>query len=203
MIKISRRKKGNAKDKEDKEPMIKISRRKKGNAKDKEDKEPMIKISRKRKGNVKDKEDKEPMIKISRRKKGKSDDAKDNDNKDPKKNKKKKRNEKEDEFIKLEELDQNRLAEYKTKTIIGCDPGKRSLVYMVDKDGNKIEYRAAQRRMESFTKRCGFILEIEKRRANINENDIHFNSRTVNYNNFKEYLAQKVLLNKNQSIFYG
>lgn len=59
---------------------------------------------------------------------------------------------KEQEFYNIECLSKEQLETLSNKTIIGCDPGKRSLVYMIDNKGNKLQYTAPQRRRESKTK---------------------------------------------------
>jgi hypothetical protein len=40
----------------------------------------------------------------------------------------------------------------KNVNIIGCDPGKRSLVYLMDSNGNKLQYTAPQWKRESKLK---------------------------------------------------
>ena len=64
----------------------------------------------------------------------------------------------------LESLDDTELTKLKSRKIIGCDPGKRSLVYMVDEEGTKLQYTAPQKRIESKAKRNAYVLGIEKQR---------------------------------------
>ena len=45
----------------------------------------------------------------------------------------------EQDFYNIEDLSKEQLDTLKDRTIIGCDPGKRSLVYMMDNKGNKKE----------------------------------------------------------------
>jgi hypothetical protein len=68
----------------------------------------------------------------------------------------------EKEYPKLEEIDNDIIKELKHRKIVGCDPGKRSLVYMVDEQGNKLQYTAPQKRIESKSKRNAYVLKVEK-----------------------------------------
>ena len=58
----------------------------------------------------------------------------------------------EQDFYNIEDLSKEQLDTLKERNIVGCDPGKRSLVYMMDKNGNKLQYTAPQRKKESKTK---------------------------------------------------
>jgi hypothetical protein len=90
--------------------------------------------------------------------------------------------------------------------IVGCDPGKKSLVYMIDKNGNHLEYNSYQRQVESKAKRNQRILLKEKKRNNISEmEDVlsEYNSKTVNYDLFKYYIIAKNNLNNQTRNFYG
>ena len=53
----------------------------------------------------------------------------------------------------MEDLSANELNQLKDANIIGADPGKYNLIFMADKDGNKLRYTAFQRRTESLAKR--------------------------------------------------
>ena len=55
----------------------------------------------------------------------------------------------EQEFHNIEDLSKDQLEELKPRNIVGCDPGKRSLVYMMDSNGKKLQYTAPQRKRES------------------------------------------------------
>jgi hypothetical protein len=52
----------------------------------------------------------------------------------------------EQEFHNIEDLSTEHLKEIASRNIVGCDPGKRSLVYMMDDKGNKLQYTAPQRK---------------------------------------------------------
>ena len=57
---------------------------------------------------------------------------------------------KEQEFHNIEDLTIEQLEDLKLRNIIGCDPGKRNLVYMVDKYGNKLKYTCFQKKIERY-----------------------------------------------------
>ena len=111
----------------------------------------------------------------------------------------------EQEFYNIEDLQKEQLDLLKDSNVIGCDPGKRSLVYMIDKDGNKLQYTSPQRMRESKSKCNKRILQREKIKNNIIEIETNlskYNSKTVNYEKFKEYLINKNNLNKETKEFY-
>ena len=108
-------------------------------------------------------------------------------------------------FNNIEDLSKEQLKEVAPRNIVGCDPGKRSLVYMMDDKGNKLQYTAPQRKRESKAKTNQRILLVEKKRNNIVEKETHSsfkNSKSVNYEKFKEYLVEKDKLNKETFDFY-
>ena len=111
----------------------------------------------------------------------------------------------EQEFHNIEDLSKEQLDTLKNRNIIGCDPGKHSLVYMMDNNGNKLQYTASQRKIESYGKRNQRILLKEKNKNKIIENETLLslqNSKSVNYDKFKIYLVEKDKLNKETTEFY-
>ena len=111
----------------------------------------------------------------------------------------------EQEFYNIEDLSKEQLDSLKERNIVGCDPGKHSLVYMMDKKGNKLEYTASQRKIESYGKRNQRILLQEKKKHKIIEKETRLsiqNSKSVNYDKFKMYLVEKDKLNKETTGFY-
>ena len=111
----------------------------------------------------------------------------------------------EQEFYNIEDLSKEQLDTLKERNIVGCDPGKHSLVYMMDKNGNKLQFTASQRKIESYGKRNERILLQEKKRNNIIEKETHLsskNSKSVDYDKFKVYLIEKDKLNKETKEFY-
>ena len=111
----------------------------------------------------------------------------------------------EKDYPQLELLDDLQLNDLKTRKIIGCDPGKRSLVYMVDDEGNRLQYTAPQKRIESKAKRNAYVLGVEKRKYDIIKKETvlsSYNGKTSNYTKFKSYLVEKTLLNNETIQFY-
>jgi hypothetical protein len=111
----------------------------------------------------------------------------------------------EQDFYNIEDLSKEQLDTLKERNIVGCDPGKRSLVYMMDKNGNKLQYTAPQRKMESKSKCNQRILLEEKKRNKIIEKETELslqNSKSVDYEKFKIYLVKKDKLNKETGEFY-
>jgi len=111
----------------------------------------------------------------------------------------------EQDFYNIEDLSKEQLDTLKERNIVGCDPGKRSLVYMMDKNGNKLQYTAPQRKRESKAKCNQRILLLERKRNGIIEKEtiLSFqNSKSVDYDKFKIYLVQKDKLNKETTDFY-
>ena len=111
----------------------------------------------------------------------------------------------EQDFYNIEDLSKEQLDILKERNIVGCDPGKRSLVYMMDKNGNKLQYTAPQRKRESKAKTNQRILLEEKKRNGIIEKETHLsfqNSKSVDYEKFKTYLVEKDKLNKETIEFY-
>jgi hypothetical protein len=110
-----------------------------------------------------------------------------------------------DEFYNIEDLSKETLDMLKDKTIVGCDPGKHSLVYMMDDKRNKLQYTASQRKVESYGKRNQRILQQEKKRNKIIEKETELslqNSKSVDVELFKRYLVEKTKLNKEVKEFY-
>ena len=111
----------------------------------------------------------------------------------------------EQDFYGIEDLSKEQLDTLKDRNIVGCDPGKHSLVYMMDKNGKKLQYTASQRKIESYGKRNQRILLQEKKRNKIIEKETHLsvqNSKSVDYIKFKAYLVEKDKLNKETTDFY-
>ena len=111
----------------------------------------------------------------------------------------------EQDFHNIEDLSTEQLKEVAPRNIVGCDPGKHSLVYMMDKQGNKLQYTASQRKIESYGKRNERILLQEKKRNHIIEKETHLsskNSKSVDYEKFKVFLVEKDKLNKETTEFY-
>ena len=85
----------------------------------------------------------------------------------------------EQEFYNIEDLPKEVLYTLKDRNIIGCDPGKRSLVYMVDEFGKKLQYTAPQRKRESKAKTNQRILLLERKRNGIIEKETILSEKIV------------------------
>ena len=110
----------------------------------------------------------------------------------------------EQDFHNIEDLSLEQLKEIAPRNIVGCDPGKRSLVYMMDSNGKKLQYTAPQRKRESKKNKSTNIIS-GKKRNNIIEKETHLsfqNSKSVDYEKFKKYLVEKDKLNKETTEFY-
>ena len=109
-------------------------------------------------------------------------------------------------YVKLEQFTDDQLINIRTNyNIVGCDPGKRNLVYMVDDKGNKLQYTSQQRRFESKSSRCKQILEREKLSCGISiiESGLcENNGKSANYDNFKSYVQKKNYIDQRLSLFY-
>jgi len=111
----------------------------------------------------------------------------------------------EDRLSYLTDLSDEDLNIAKTKKIVSLDPGKQNLIYMLDTENNKLRYTACQRRFESNRKRNNYILQKEKIKNKIIEEETKLsskNSKTNNIDKFKEYIKEKLLLNDKLKDFY-
>jgi hypothetical protein len=109
------------------------------------------------------------------------------------------------DFYYIDELSKDELDKLKDRKIIGCDPGKGSMVYMMDEEGNKLRYTVAQKRRESKAKRNQHVMLKEKKKNKIIEEETllsSHNSKSVDYEKFKSYLVEKVELNRKVRKFY-
>ena len=109
------------------------------------------------------------------------------------------------EFWNIEDVAKDQLDALKPRNIVGCDPGKRNLVYMVDESGKKLQYTAPQRKRESKQKCHQRILLQERKKNGIVEKETHLslhNSKSVNIEKFKSYLVEKQKLNQETQEFY-
>lgn len=92
------------------------------------------------------------------------------------------------------------------KTLIGGDPGKENLIYFINNENKTLRYTAIQRRKESQNKKYNNIIRNKKFKNNIIEKETilsDFNSKTVNYDLFKNYITAKTKLNKLVQEFYN
>jgi hypothetical protein len=99
-----------------------------------------------------------------------------------------------DNFKYIEDHTPEQLEYLKGFNLVGCDPGKRSLVYMIDPSGKTLQYTAPQRRFESkqkfnnkTTERLRSQFGIDKIEGQLSD----VNSNTTDFNKFKYYIWKK------------
>jgi hypothetical protein len=110
------------------------------------------------------------------------------------------------QFTNIEDLSETQINQLKTRNIVGCDPGKHSLVYMVDSTGKKLQYTASQRKFESKQKRNQVVMQKEKEENKIQEKEEKLTKqkgKTVDYEKFKTYIIEKNKLNQTVAKFYN
>ena len=119
---------------------------------------------------------------------------------------------KEQVFKYVDQLDDTILDSMKGRNIVGCDPGKMSLVYMIDEKGNKLQYSAHQRKRESCSQRNTRIFNSMRKRHKIHQKeavlatlvkDGECSSTTVNVAKFRRYLVEKTKMNATIVDFYS
>lgn len=107
-------------------------------------------------------------------------------------------------FRSIEKFSDEDLDKLKNRPVVGCDPGKKSLVYMTD-GIKKLQYTVNQRNRESKITRNKLIMEKEKKKYKIQEIEAilsQYNSKTVNVEKFKQYIRAKLYVNSLTKAFY-
>ncbi len=90
--------------------------------------------------------------------------------------------------------------------LLGGDPNKHSLIYLIDEDNKQLRYTNTQRAQESGRKKYNKIILKEKEKHKIIEEETKlskFNSKTMDYNDFKDYIKAKIEFNNNTREFYN
>ena len=103
------------------------------------------------------------------------------------------------EFPYLEDLSDETLNELKVSNWVCVDPGKRVLLYMKNKEGKRMRY--TNKTHLKRTKRLKYQRAIQnyKRKNNIQQIEMElssYNSKSVNFKQFKRYVKKKNQLNK-------
>lgn len=103
------------------------------------------------------------------------------------------------EFPYLEDLNPIQLEELKNNNWVVCDPGKRVLFYMKNKDG--VRFRYSNRQYVKETKRLKYqrLLKNYKDKTNISkiENELSkYNSKSCELNKFRKFILNKNKLNE-------
>ena len=111
-------------------------------------------------------------------------------------------------FDKLEDFEKGKCKKYLEGNykFIGVDPGKIRPFTMIDEKGKFFKYSAMRRRFETYTKKCNFIIQNEKKKYNIIEKETElskFNSRTLDIEKYKNFIKNKNKLNNETKEFYN
>ena len=81
----------------------------------------------------------------------------------------------------------------------------QALINILDSEGNKLQYTASQRKIESYEKRGERTLLQEKKRRDVIGKETRLSSKSsksVDYEKLKEFLVEKYKLNKETTEFY-
>ena len=94
---------------------------------------------------------------------------------------------------------------YKDRTLIGTDPGKKSIITMTDGAGKFYSYSNARRRFESYGKRSTQIILVEKKEQGITEMETVLSKssgRSYVSGKYEEYLSVKAGMTGALNEFY-
>ena len=101
------------------------------------------------------------------------------------------------DWYNLNDLNKHQLEHLKCKKVVGVDPGKSNLVYLVD--GNKtLRYTAMQKRYESGNKYYNKLLKSDKEKNGVHklENELsEYTCKTSGYDKYKDFIAKKMIIN--------
>jgi hypothetical protein len=102
-------------------------------------------------------------------------------------------------------LNDTQLEELKNNNWVCCDPGKRVLLYLKNKNGERLRY--TNKEYIKNTKRLKYrrLLQNYKNKTNISniENKLSiYSSKTCNYKKFKKFIKEKNKLNKELEMKY-
>ena len=104
----------------------------------------------------------------------------------------------------INDLPQSKLLELKTENLIYIDPGKKTLLMMMNNYGQYMRYTNRQRIKE--TKRLKYqqlLHNYREKQGILNiENCFHLNSKTCRFEKFNEYIKNKLELNRELSSLY-
>lgn len=109
------------------------------------------------------------------------------------------------EVKQLENLTKEECDNFKNRTLVGIDPGKKDILTMVDEKDNYYSYSNCRRRNDTYLKRSNQILLNEKDKCGIIEIETvlsKFNKRTLNTTKFIDYLQEKQSVKTKLQEFY-
>ena len=97
----------------------------------------------------------------------------------------------------IDEISKKELEELKEYKLLGDDPGKRHIMSIIDEKRKKLNYSALQRRKESGIKKFRKKIEnMKPQRVQYIEGAISkYNSKTCDYEAFKQYIFIKNMMN--------
>jgi len=111
------------------------------------------------------------------------------------------------EFPHIDEIDYDLLKKlYKDTNFVYVDPGKNNILYMMD--NNKVFFRYTNKQRIKETERLETQEKLNKIKESHKIKEIEtelssFNSKTCNYNKFKEYISKKEDINNRLYDFYN
>jgi hypothetical protein len=114
----------------------------------------------------------------------------------------------ENEFIKLNELNKEQCDKYLKDNykFVSVDPGITNPINLIDDKNNFFQYSNCKRRVDTYTKRSKQIIENEKKKYKITEKETilsKFNSRTLKPEEYKKFIIQKTKTNNDVKEFYS
>jgi hypothetical protein len=104
----------------------------------------------------------------------------------------------EKDFVYLDDLTEYQLENLQKKKLVSVDPGKLYLAYMADDEGNKLKYSCRQRDTESLAKRNRRIIQTNKQKSKIIEEETKLSNcccKTSDFNKFKKFIKEKHKIN--------
>jgi len=109
------------------------------------------------------------------------------------------------EVKQLEKLTKEECDNFKNRTLVGIDPGKKDILTMVDEEDNYYSYSNCRRRNDTYLKRSNQILLNEKDKCGIIEIETvlsKFNKRTLITTKFIDYLQERQSVKTKLQEFY-
>lgn len=105
----------------------------------------------------------------------------------------------------LNDLTSDEILTYQHKKLIGGDPGKQSCIYLMDESKNRLRYTPRQRQSESQILICRRIMNSVKENYGVDDAEkvlSYYNSKTTDYQKFKDYIKQESLFHQKTDHFY-
>lgn len=110
----------------------------------------------------------------------------------------------------VDDLSDDNKAKLRTKKVVAIDPNMSDLIYCIDGADTTFRYTQNQRRKETKTKKYRNILQQNKKSTRIDgktivewESEIsHYNKKTLQFDDFKNYIRVKNCINHRLSSFY-